>query len=518
MGAALSRFLSEGETEKLKLRWGSQTLHGAEADARELFTRLDKGSDGMLGKEEFATALGILGCSTSLLANFIYDAIDVDQDGHINFYEFLEFMLVTTRGSVLDKLAFGFRLIDLDRNNLISKPEIVHLIQSMYQSLTNLKLNTSMYSQFIEELCEVWEFDENGFCDYEKYKEGCLKNSSKLRKYGCHMLLSPQPAYQVNVKIGRSVFFGDRMWNFMLGVMLAIELMIERLNQRRKNATLSMVVDRYKDDYATDTFELPTMQSGQRMVVSNYAPEIFRDIREHFGIDDEQYALSLGLRQVFNSLIVGDLTSMSGMVSEGKSMSFFYYSHNSQFMVKTISEAERDTFLRILQSYYVYMLKHRDTFLSRIFGLHTLTYEGKDHHFIVMGNVFDTTKPIDLRFDLKGSTVGRQACPPGTQPYNPKVVYKDLDFLASGRRLFLAPEHGAKLLAQLTMDANFLRNHQIIDYSLLVGIHMTDKARTGDITTDENTESAGYFSQHGFPSRRVDETTGEVVVGQEMFY
>ena len=37
------------------------------------------------------------------------------------------------------------------------------------------------------------------------------------------------------------------------------------------------------------------------------------------------------------SLLMGDLASLTEIMSEGKSGSFFYFSHDMRFMVKTIS-------------------------------------------------------------------------------------------------------------------------------------------------------------------------------------
>jgi len=52
------------------------------------------------------------------------------------------------------------------------------------------------------------------------------------------------------------------------------------------------------------------------------------------------------------------------------------------------------------------------TLLARFFGLHRVKTSGDGQiHFVVMGNIFATNKKIHRRYDLKGSTVGRQASP-----------------------------------------------------------------------------------------------------------
>lgn len=55
----------------------------------------------------------------------------------------------------------------------------------------------------------------------------------------------------------------------------------------------------------------------------------------------------------------GDIGSLSEMVSEGKSGSFFYFSQDARFMVKTISSTEHRTLLKILEAYHSHMLRNR---------------------------------------------------------------------------------------------------------------------------------------------------------------
>lgn len=56
---------------------------------------------------------------------------------------------------------------------------------------------------------------------------------------------------------------------------------------------------------------------------------------------------------------------------------------------------------------------NKETLISRIFGLHKIIFRKKKLkvkkvYFTIMGNVFNTHKKIDLRFDLKGSLQGRE--------------------------------------------------------------------------------------------------------------
>ena len=74
-----------------------------------------------------------------------------------------------------------------------------------------------------------------------------------------------------------------------------------------------------------------------------------------------------------------------------------------------------------------------NSFLVRFFGLHRVSLErilpGHKIYFVIMSSVFDTDKPLHIKYDLKGSTLGRltpeDRCDEGD-------VQKDLNLTQSG--------------------------------------------------------------------------------------
>jgi hypothetical protein len=66
---------------------------------------------------------------------------------------------------------------------------------------------------------------------------------------------------------------------------------------------------------------------------------------------------------------MGDMRNVAERVSEGRSGSYFYYSHDGKFMVKTVSKDESDCMRAMLPDYYSYVLENPDTLLMRILGL-----------------------------------------------------------------------------------------------------------------------------------------------------
>ena len=93
-------------------------------------------------------------------------------------------------------------------------------------------------------------------------------------------------------------------------------------------------------------------------------------------------------------------------------------------------------------------------------------------YFIIMSNVFHTPYEIHQRYDLKGSLYKRST--PSQMDWS--VARKDLDFLKAGIRLQVDPQRRKQFLEQLAHDVKFFAENNIIDYSLLVGIHHIKKA------------------------------------------
>ena len=80
-----------------------------------------------------------------------------------------------------------------------------------------------------------------------------------------------------------------------------------------------------------------------------------------------------------------------------------------------------------------------------------------------MGNLFRTDLTIHRRYDLKGSSLGRFTVNP-----QHSSTLKDLDLCETFK---LEPRVREQLSAQLDADAKFLEQNNIMDYSLLLGVH-----------------------------------------------
>lgn len=62
-------------------------------------------------------------------------------------------------------------------------------------------------------------------------------------------------------------------------------------------------------------------------------------------------------------------------MSTGKSGSFFYYTVDSKYLLKTISSTEFSFLKKILQPYYYHIEKNPNTYITRFYGMHKIKFK-----------------------------------------------------------------------------------------------------------------------------------------------
>lgn len=205
---------------------------------------------------------------------------------------------------------------------------------------------------------------------------------------------------------------------------------------------------------------------------------MFNKIRQHYQISNDDYLKSIGPDIFFSSLIKGDLSTLKELVSTGKSGSFFYYTVDSKYLLKTISSSEFAFLKRILKNYYHHLLTNPNTYLPKYFGMHKIrfrmqkTMREKCIYFVIMANVFQTKQEIHERYDIKGSLYKRF-----TNSSDPSVAKKDLDLLKAKFKFEVNNADYTRIMQIISKDCEFFAQQNIIDYSLLLGINYKSKSK-----------------------------------------
>lgn len=212
--------------------------------------------------------------------------------------------------------------------------------------------------------------------------------------------------------------------------------------------------------------------------VKEYCPMVFRNIRERFGIDDLDYMYSLTKSQPFAT------------DSPGRSGARFFYSWDKIFFIKTLTSEEVEQMHALLKQYHPYIVqRHGKTLLPQYLGMYRLTVEGTETYVVVTRHVFSSHLNVHKKFDLKGSIVDRQASDKEKEKDLPTL--KDNDFVRDGNKVFIAEDSKERFLDTLNADVEFLSKLNLMDYSLLLGVHDCEKAeqedREREVEEDEDT-------------------------------
>ncbi|XP_064863120.1 phosphatidylinositol 5-phosphate 4-kinase type-2 alpha isoform X1 [Oncorhynchus nerka] len=268
-----------------------------------------------------------------------------------------------------------------------------------------------------------------------------------------------------------------------------------------------------------------------------YCPLVFRNLRERFGIDDQDFQNSLTRSAPLNS------------DSQGRSGARFHTSYDKRYVIKTITSEDVAEMHNILKKYHQFIVEcHGNTLLPQFLGMYRLTVDGDETYMIVTRNVFSHRLSVYKKYDLKGSTVAREASdkekqprPPEDAPPRPKSnvqqrlqtlriatrfycamkhvrdakelpTYKDNDFINDGQKIYIDDDNKKMFLEKLRKDVEFLAQLKLMDYSLLVGIHDVERAEQEEVESednegdDEGESDGGIGTPPDSPSNTLDST------------
>jgi len=230
------------------------------------------------------------------------------------------------------------------------------------------------------------------------------------------------------------------------------------------------------DNHAFNKENLPS-----HFKVKEYCPLVFRNLRERFDIDDASFLKSL------------TKSPKSMGPSAGKSGAKFYLSQDKLYVIKTIESNEVEQMHSLLKQYHPFIVeRHGKTLLPQYLGMYRLTVDNVEHYLVVMRNIFSNHLRIHKKYDLKGSTIDREASQKERGKDDP--TFKDNDFLNDGVKICIGEEAKSKLMETLAADVEFLTKLHIMDYSLLLGVHNID-ANDEDLPDEDGEEAEGDLDE-----------------------
>uniref|UniRef100_A0A673KPZ9 Phosphatidylinositol 5-phosphate 4-kinase type-2 gamma n=1 Tax=Sinocyclocheilus rhinocerous TaxID=307959 RepID=A0A673KPZ9_9TELE len=204
-----------------------------------------------------------------------------------------------------------------------------------------------------------------------------------------------------------------------------------------------------------------------------YCPLVFRNLRERFGVEHQDYLVSL-------------TSSPPGKDGKSQEAGLVLTSYDRTLIVKQISSEEVEDMHNILSEYHQHIVKcHGSALLPQFLGLYRVTVDNEDTYLLVMRNMFSHRLTVHRKYDLKVKEL---------------PTFKDVDFRNNMQRVYISEEEKEKLLDKLNRDIEFLVRLKIMDYSLLLGIHDVGRAEQEeaeemkDSLSEEEEDSANDLS------------------------
>ncbi|KAJ3221068.1 TFIIH complex serine/threonine-protein kinase subunit kin28 [Clydaea vesicula] len=152
---------------------------------------------------------------------------------------------------------------------------------------------------------------------------------------------SPANSQSFKVLIGNPVTEGHENYMLMYDMLTGIRISVSRNNAKEKRDLIDKDFSSSHKLAFDQTGNELTPTSKYHFKFKDYSPMVFGNIRDIFKIDASDYLSSLTGKYV-----------LSELGSPGKSGSFFYYSRDYRFIIKTIHHGEHKFLLKILKDYY----------------------------------------------------------------------------------------------------------------------------------------------------------------------
>ncbi|KAM9392983.1 phosphatidylinositol 4-phosphate 5-kinase-like protein 1 isoform 1-T2 [Pholidichthys leucotaenia] len=221
-------------------------------------------------------------------------------------------------------------------------------------------------------------------------------------------------------------------------------------------ASIQVTVDTPDQDTLTaEHFKAEESQTHEGCVMQTFAAPVFAKLRNSLAITEEEYMNSLCSDGYYLQF-----------VSNSKSKADFFITNDKRFFIKTQSRREVKFLLSNLQGYVDHLEKYPHSLLVRFLGLHRIVIPNETKkYFIVMQSVFYPDERINIRYDIKGCEVGRWTNPDTGGKQIIKIL-KDNNF--KGQYIELGQEK-TWFTHQVKIDTAFLRDLNVLDYSLLLG-------------------------------------------------
>ena len=236
----------------------------------------------------------------------------------------------------------------------------------------------------------------------------------------------------------------------------------------------------FRDINKSWMFALRQSREVKNITVLEYHINYFRQILKHYSIDYQEIAKYCIYRSLEITENMKDLGSRCQNLG-GNSGAFFYFTYDSQYVLKTITSDELLVLDSIIEEYTLRLTDESPSFFAKIFGVYKIKVNQSNSLYVILMENLVSAMDSPLVFDMKGSSSCRSStrsryCNLETMPKG--KVYKDTDFFNSIMGIQISSADSTSMIESLRLDTLLLENNLVMDYSLLIII----SEKTGEKT------------------------------------
>ena len=241
---------------------------------------------------------------------------------------------------------------------------------------------------------------------------------------------------------------------------------------QKTNKSYNMYKQEIKLVFPTKGTSKTPAHTFARFSLKLYYPRVFQKLRGLWNLDEDKYLASLDKEQKYATFL-----------SKTKKDQFFFRSSDEEYFLKSISLQEFHVLRDVIKSYREHFIRYPSSLLARITSLFKLATDQGQTYFVVMQNI--KCSGAKALFDLKGtdsrSTDAEEWDLPGH-------IFKDQDLLSRNVFFDVSPSAPSAVALvpdatqlrqnifkdlhfRVVSDAQFLKNHGLTDYSLIVALH-----------------------------------------------